>query len=79
MPNTETIHVRKFKARAKQLLKAVRAKDSDALRQISSYFDDPESLKLTQAQLVVARSLNFNSWRKLVSKQDWLSCSFCGK
>ncbi len=79
MPATDSIHVTKFKARAKSLLKSVRAGEAQALEEIAPYFSDAQSLKLTQAQLVVARTLNCDSWRQLVQKDDWLACSFCKK
>ncbi|MDY6984250.1 MAG: ClpX C4-type zinc finger protein [Pseudomonadota bacterium] len=76
---TASIHVAKFKARAKKLLKSVQAGDAEALRQVKPYFDEPATLKLTQAQLVVARLLGCSSWRQLVQKNDWIACSFCRK
>ena len=79
MPTSDNIHVAKFKARAKSLLKSVRAKEPKALREIEPYFDNPNVFKLTQAQLVVARKLHRNSWKELVSKDDWVACSFCKK
>jgi len=79
MPNNDSIHVAKFKAKAKALLKAVKTGNPEALRIVQPYFDNPGELKLTQAQLVVARKHECNSWKELVSKDNWLACPFCGK
>ena len=79
MPTSNSIHVIKFKARAKSLLKSVKAGQPEALREIEPYFDNPADFKLTQAQLVVARTLHRNSWKELISKDDWAACSFCKK
>lgn len=79
MPTQDNIHVARFKARAKALHKAVKSGEPVALSQVAPYFDDFDNFKLTQAQLVVARSLHCNSWKELVHKQDWLACSFCKK
>ncbi len=77
MPTNHEIHVAKFKAKAKSLFKSVRAGEADALQKIQPYFQSDE-FKLTQAQLVVARTHRCNSWKELVSKVDWVACSFCG-
>ena len=79
MPTSTNIHVAKQKARAKDLLKAVRANDQKALLEIKPYFDNPADFKLSQAQLVIARQSGCDSWKKLTLKQDWLACSFCKK
>lgn len=73
------IHVTKQKARAKDLLKAVRANHESALLEIKPYFDDPTDFKLSQAQLVIARRSGCESWKQLTLKRDWLACSFCKK
>jgi hypothetical protein len=79
MPNKDTVHVARFKAKAKTLQKAVLASDEEALNRVRPYFEDTRDLKLSQAQLVVARELRLSSWRQLTAKQDWVNCSFCGK
>ncbi len=79
MPTSDNIHVAKFKARAKSLLKSVKEGEPDALRQIEPYFQSPSDFKLTQAQLVVARTLHSQSWKELVGKDNWVRCSFCKK
>ena len=78
MPTNNDIHVVKAKAKAKSLLKSVRAGDADALQMIRPYFQSDE-FKLTQAQLVIARMYQCRSWKELVSKDDWIVCSFCSK
>ena len=57
-----------LKRRAKELLTGFRASDSDAVRTVGEYFDgaEPNSFRLAQAQLVVARGLGFRSWTKLI-------------
>jgi len=79
MPASESVHVAKFKARAKSLHKSVKAGEPEALQKIQPFFDYPDNFKLTQAQLVIARMHHCNSWKELVSKDDWVACSFCGK
>ena len=79
MPTSDDIHVAKFKAKAKSLLKSVKAGEPDALRQIEPYFDSPSDFKLTQAQLVVARALHAKSWKNLIGMDSWVRCSFCKK
>lgn len=78
MPTTQNIRVSKFKAKAKSLLKSVKAGDVDALSTIRPYFKLDE-FKLTQAQLVIARSYQCKSWKELTEKTDWPMCSFCQK
>ena len=78
MPTINDIHVTKLKAKAKSLLKSVRAGDIEALEKIRPYFQ-PHEFKLTQAQLVIARTHYCSSWKELVSKDDWIECSFCSK
>lgn len=78
MPTNNDLHVAKLKAKAKSLLKAVKAGDLDAIQTIEPYFT-PDEFKLTQAQLVVARLNRCKSWKELICKTDWNTCSFCGK
>ena len=78
MPTNHELQVAKFKAKAKSLLKAVKAGDLSALQTIQPYFL-AENFKLTQAQLVIARMNHCNSWKELVGRTDWNTCSFCGK
>lgn len=54
-----------IKKQAKQLLKAVKLNEPDALALVGPYFDDPSKITLQQAQLVLARSYKFSSWLKL--------------
>lgn len=79
MPTHSTIHIAKFKARAKSLLKGVQSKDPASLSRIEPYFEDPELFKLSHSQLVIARELRAKSWRELIAREDWLQCSFCKK
>ena len=76
MPTQDNLHVTKFKARAKTLLKDVQASEPNALLRVAPYFND---LKLSHAQLVIARELMAKSWRALIARDDWLRCSFCKK
>jgi len=59
-PNLENL-----KKRAKALLKAAKAGESGALSRIAPYFDDPETMGLQGAQLVLAREHGFPSWAAL--------------
>lgn len=79
MRTSDSVHVARLKAKAKVLHRAVKTADAAALTRIRPYFKGPEDFKLSQAQLVVARELRFNSWRQLAAKTDWVHCSFCGK
>ena len=73
------IHISKFKSKAKALFKSVMSGNPTALQMIEPYFEHPEAFKLTQAQLVIARTNRCASWKELISRDDWLACSFCGK
>ena len=75
----DSVHARRFRQKAKSLLRSVREGAPDGLERIKPYFEDVSEFKLSQAQLVVARELQSTSWRALLKKQDWLSCSFCKK
>ncbi len=54
-----------IKKQAKQLLKAVKSNEPEALALISPYFDGASKITLQQAQLVVARGYDFDSWKAL--------------
>ena len=61
-PNLEHL-----KAQAQDLLAEFRAKSPEALSVVQSYFPDASDLKLSQAQLILAREYGFPSWAKLKS------------
>ena len=63
----EEISLQTLKDRAKALRRNARVGESDAQKRIRPYFDDPSTLKLQQAQLVIAREHGFKSWRRLKS------------
>ena len=63
----EEVSLETLKDRAKALRRTARAGESDAQERIRPYFDDPSTLKLQQAQLVIAREHGFKSWRRLKS------------
>jgi ClpX C4-type zinc finger len=79
MSTSENIHAARFKSKAKSLHRSAKAADKTALLRIAPYFDNGSELKLTQAQLVIAREHRCKSWKQLVSKDDWIQCSFCEK
>ena len=54
-----------LKKQAKSLLKAVNEDDPATLSRINSYFSDPDSMRLQDAQLVLARDYGFSSWKKM--------------
>jgi hypothetical protein len=60
---------KQFKRQAKELLKAYRAGDADAVAEVQRHErnPDPASFALHDAQRVLARSYGFPSWRKLKS------------
>lgn len=54
-----------LRVQSKELLRAVRAGDPDALRRIAPYFPSADAMRLANSQLVVARENGFSSWAKL--------------
>lgn len=56
-----------LKAQARELLASFRAKNPEALATVQSYFPDASDLKLSHAQLAIAREYGFSSWAKLKS------------
>ena len=56
-----------LKKQAKTLLKAVKENDPATLPRIKPYFNDPNSMGLQDAQLVIARDYGFSSWKKMKS------------
>ncbi len=65
------INLEQQKKRSKELLKACRAGDANAIKKIRTYHPDyPQkllmtSIKLSDAQLIIARELGLSSWAKL--------------
>jgi len=59
-------HLQQQRKIAKDLLKAARAGDADALAQLRKVRPHAGEYKLADAQLVVARQADFESWPKLV-------------
>lgn len=70
MSTNTSVHIAKFKAKAKSLLKSVQAGDANALNTIQPYFK-PDEFKPTQAQLVIARTHHCSSWKELIDKINW--------
>src|SRR5581483_2019348 len=74
-PSAFRLNLEQQKNRAKELLRAVKAADAEALSRFAAARsgcaspDSPETLqvtaKLTDAQFVIARELRFASWAKL--------------
>jgi ankyrin repeat protein len=63
-PDLEQLH-----RQAKELLRAIHAGDSDAIADVRDYHPesiDPAAAKLSDAQLVLARSYQASSWTRLV-------------
>ena len=65
-----------LKQSAKNLLKSAKSGDPPALKLFEQYFENPSkirlALKLSQAQLVIARECGFASWPKLKSGLEQL-------
>jgi len=61
------ISLESLKDHAKALHRDAKVGESNARQRIEPYFDDPSTLKLQQAQLVIAREHGFKSWRRLKS------------
>lgn len=61
------ISLESLKDQAKALHRDAKVGGPDARQRIEPYFDDPATLKLQQAQLVIAREYGFKSWRRLKS------------
>jgi uncharacterized protein len=59
--------LRQLKRRAKELLRAYREGETDAVSLVDAHFDaaDRTTFRLAQAQLVLARHLGFSSWARL--------------
>lgn len=67
------INLEQQRKRAKELLKAIKAGDSDALLRISRWLAPrSEPLRLAEAQLVIAREAGFSSWPALKQHTDSL-------
>ncbi|MEZ0326576.1 MAG: ankyrin repeat domain-containing protein [Fimbriimonas sp.] len=62
---SSTLNLAQLRVQAKELLRAVKAADPDALRRVLKFFPPETPLKLAQAQLVIARENGFDSWSKL--------------
>jgi methyltransferase (TIGR00027 family) len=86
-PAAQPLNLDNQRKRARSLLKAVRARDAQALQRFAaadSRFrrssEDPARWSLHQAQLVVAREQGFASWAKLkahvASAQPWMGALF---
>ena len=61
------ISLESLKDQAKALHRDAQVGKSDARQRIEPYFEDPSTLNLQQAQLVIAREHGFKSWRRLKS------------
>jgi hypothetical protein len=62
------LNLEQQRKRAKDLVRAVRARDREALSRLHTATDNrlaADDVKLTDAQFVVARELGFASWREL--------------
>jgi ankyrin repeat protein len=55
---------------AKELLKALRDQDPQAIERAAKFHLDPASCKLADAQLILARENSFESWPKLVKQLE---------
>lgn len=64
------VNLNDVRSRAKALLKSAQAGERAGLARINPYFDDPASLTLQRAQLVIAREHGFSSWHKLKAFVD---------
>ncbi|MYJ76207.1 MAG: hypothetical protein F4089_14440 [Gammaproteobacteria bacterium] len=64
------VNLNDVRSRAKALLRSAHAGESIALERVKPYFEDPSSLTLQRAQLVIAREHGFSSWRKLKAFVD---------
>jgi len=59
-----------LKKQAKSLLKAAKENDAATLSRVRFYFDEPSSIGLQDAQLVIARDYGYSSWRKMRQHLD---------
>ena len=70
MTRSNGIDLNQYKTQAKEFLKLLHASETDALERLSKrrpkkdFAQNPESLKLADAQLVIARENGFLSWPK---------------
>src|SRR5262245_13719789 len=65
--STHSLNLEQQRKRAKDLLKAARAGEADALARLASVQAGPAALRLADAQRAIARENGFASWPKLVS------------
>jgi ankyrin repeat protein len=61
------VNLEQLRKQAKELVRAARGGDADALRRIRTHASAAEHLQLADAQLVLARELGFRSWPALVA------------
>ena len=61
-----------LKRQAKELLRAFRGGDPDAADRVGAHFPgaDPADFRLAQAQLVLARSMGYSSWARLLDAAE---------
>ena len=61
-------NVAQYKKQAKDLLKAFRADEPDALRRVQDIRPDARKLALADAQFVIAREHGFGSWSRFLEE-----------
>ncbi|MBC8106559.1 MAG: ankyrin repeat domain-containing protein [Anaerolineae bacterium] len=69
-PSDHATNLEQQRKLAKELLKAIRASDVDAIERFRATKLDANDPKLADAQLVIAREAGFDSWPKLVKELE---------
>ena len=70
MSTAERLSFAQLRIQAKELLRAVREADPEALKRAIAYFDSHTEFRLANAQLVLAREHGFSSWAALKKALD---------
>lgn len=68
--STDRPNMRQLRVQAKELVRAVRATEPDAVARVVPYFHSSSEFTLANAQLVIARENGFDSWPKLRRELD---------
>ncbi|HWD40602.1 MAG TPA: ankyrin repeat domain-containing protein [Fimbriimonas sp.] len=63
--SVDRLDLRQLKVQAKELVRAVRSGNADALARVAPYFGNEPEFFISHAQLVLARENGFESWTRL--------------
>jgi len=66
-------NLRQLRIQAKELVRAVRAADPEAVARVAPFFRSSPAFTLANAQLVVARECGFDSWQRMLRSLEPVS------